>query len=128
MGDWTVITVLLVSVVVMNILIGLRLAKRTATHKWNLLSLNLGGRSGKSMDAYNFYHQYAGRLLFKSSLITVIPTAAIIILGFTMPDNQIIWTLGNIWTAILCFFSLWTTIPANIAIRKYFDKQGNRLF
>lgn len=81
--------------------------------------------SMKNQDTWKFAHEYCGKLWYQWGKITLIVTlvAMLFLLGKSVD------TIGN-WGGVICMIQLVPLIgvigPTEHALRKTFDKDGNR--
>lgn len=82
--------------------------------------------SMKNKDTWNFAHHYFGKLWFKLGVITL-PICIIVMLFVIDKSKNIIGTVSTILCIIQLFPIIIPIIPTEIALKKTFDKDGNRL-
>lgn len=81
--------------------------------------------SMKNRDTWEFAHRCAGKVWFATGWIVLLLTipAMLLLLGH---DENTIGTVGGIICLAQCVPMAAVTVPTEIALRKNFDKQGNR--
>lgn len=81
--------------------------------------------SVKNKDTWDFAHRYAGKIWFVSGWIILLLTvpAVLMMLG---QDERTIGTAGAVICVIQCVPMAAATIPTEIALRRRYDKHGNR--
>lgn len=82
--------------------------------------------SMKNKDTWNFAHHYFGKLWFKLGVITL-PICIIVMLFVIGKSQDVIGTVSTILCIIQLFPIIIPIIPTEIALKKTFDKDGNRL-
>ncbi|MDD3223891.1 MAG: SdpI family protein [Clostridium sp.] len=81
--------------------------------------------STKNEDTWKFANEYMGRLWTKLGLIMLIISIAAIVIVYSF-DNKFINTLDSILLLIQAVVLVASIFPIEKALRKNFDKNGNR--
>lgn len=82
-------------------------------------------RSMKNQDTWQFAHRYFGKLWYKMGLWLLILSVAAMLPGLGK-DADAVGTLGGIVCAVQLPAMLWAIIPTERALKRTFDKEGNR--
>ena len=82
-------------------------------------------RSTKNQDTWQFAHHFFGRLWYKMGLLLLILSVAAMLPGLGK-DADAVGTLGGIVCAVQLPAMLWAIIPTERALKRTFDKDGNR--
>ena len=99
---------------------------RAAPKKINRFSGYRTARSMKNIDTWTFAHKYIARLWLAWGAILIVPS--VIPMLFVIGKSE---EIISIVALIVCFIGLSvmmaTLIPTEIALKKNFDKDGNRI-
>lgn len=81
--------------------------------------------SSKNMDTWNFAQRYCGKIWYISGRVLLIPTvlASLAVLG---KDDDTVGNMGAILCTVQLIPMLGAIIPTELALRRKFDKNGNR--
>ncbi len=82
-------------------------------------------RSMKNRDTWEFAHHYCGRLWFRMGLI-LLPVNLIPMLLVIGGSMELVNIVGSVLCAIDTVIIIATIFPTEAALRKTFDKDGNR--
>lgn len=85
------------------------------------------GMSMKNKDTWNFAHQYCGRLWYKSGLI-LLPVSVFVMLCVMGKDHDSVGTAGGFLCAVQMIPLVAVIYPTEKALRKNFDKDGNKRY
>ena len=82
-------------------------------------------RSSKNWDTWTFAHQYCGKIWYQSGriLLRITILALLFMIG---QDSDLVETVGGGIFMIQAIPAIGVIIPTEIALRKTFDKDGNR--
>ena len=83
-------------------------------------------RSMKNMDTWKFAHDYCGRLWWKLGLWMFVPSVLIHIPIYHSTEDQI-GTVAMILVIVQCIVLIASIIPTEHALKKTFDRNGNRI-
>ena len=83
-------------------------------------------RSMKNMDTWKFAHDYCGRLWWKLGLWMFVPSVLIHIPFYHSAEDQI-GTVAMILVIVQCIVLIASIIPTEHALKKTFDRNGNRI-
>ena len=81
--------------------------------------------SMKNNETWKSAHSYLGNLCFKSGLIVLPSSIAVMLFSFGKPEN-IIHRFAAVITLIQVLIFITLLIPVEISLRKNFDENGNR--
>lgn len=81
--------------------------------------------SMKNMDTWKFAHTYCGKLWWNTGKI-ILPVSVIAMLLVLGKDTDIVGTAGGIICTVQCVILIISIFPVERALRKNFDKNGNR--
>lgn len=81
--------------------------------------------SMKNKDTWIFAHHYCGKLWYVSGVISLVITAIVLILVIRQTENTV-GTVGGILCGIQMIPLIGSIIPTEKALKKTFDKNGNR--
>ncbi len=81
--------------------------------------------SMKNMDTWDFAHRYCGKIWFWSGLVMTVATVVIMLFVFNGTEDTV-GTVGGMICGVQMIPLLGSIIPTEIALRKNFDKNGNR--
>jgi len=85
--------------------------------------------STKNKETWAFAHLYCGRLWWRVGLVMLPLTIVVmVILLFFRRNENIVEILGAAAIGVQTLFLILPIIPTEIALRKNFDKQGNRRY
>ncbi len=122
---WTLMLLTAVLCPLMMLVIG-AIYKSRAPRKINRFSGYRTARSMKNIDTWTFAHKYIARLWLAWGAVLIVPSV-IPMLFVICKSEEII----SIVALIVCFIGLSvmmaTLIPTEIALKKNFDKDGNRI-
>ena len=82
-------------------------------------------RSMKNQDTWQFAHHYFGKLWFKMGLWLLVLTVAAMLPGLGK-DADAVGKLGGLLCLVQIPVMLYTIFPTERALKKTFDKDGNR--
>ena len=122
---WTLMLLTAVLCPLMMLVFG-AVYKRHAPRKINRFSGYRTARSMKNIDTWTFAHKYIARLWLAWGAILIVPS--VIPMLFVIGKSE---EIISIVALIVCFIGLSvmmaTLIPTGIALKKNFDKDGNRI-
>ena len=124
MGFW-------VFMLAMNLIIPLSmifLGKYFSKHAPGQINMLFGYRTARSMknqDTWQFAHHYFGKLWFKMGLWLLVLTEAAMLPGLGK-DADAVGKLGGLLCLVQIPVMLYTIFPTERALKKTFDKDGNR--
>ncbi len=81
--------------------------------------------STSSKEAWEFAHNYIGKLWFVLGIVVLIPSVAAMLWVIGL-DKDTVGNTGMIVTFVQLFILVIPIIPTEIALRKNFDENGNR--
>lgn len=81
--------------------------------------------SSINQDTWVFAHKYSGKIWYISGLVSLAPSIIIMLLIFNK-SHDVIETIGVAIEAAQIVLLLSVIVPTEIALRKHFDKNGNR--
>lgn len=81
--------------------------------------------SMKNRDTWEFAHKYCGRIWYVSGLI-ILPISIIAVLGVINKNKDIVGMVGSIVCSIQLIPLICAIFPTEKALKKTFDKNGNR--
>lgn len=81
--------------------------------------------SMKNMDTWQFAHKYCGKIWYVCGFITLILTVVSMLLILDK-NKDIIGIVGGVIVWVQLMFLVGSIVPTEIALRKNFDKNGNR--
>jgi len=82
--------------------------------------------SMKNKDTWEFAHHHCGKNWKTTGLFMLIPSA-LVMLFFIGKDIQTVGEIGSVVMGVQTVILLGSLIPTEIALRKNFDKDGNRI-
>ena len=82
--------------------------------------------SMKNKDTWDFAHHHCGKNWKIVGLFMLIPSALVMLL-FSGKDIQTVGEIGSVVIGVQTIILLATLIPTEMALRKNFDKDGNRI-
>lgn len=82
-------------------------------------------RSMKSMDTWNFAHEYAGKLWQRRGWILLVPSM-LVHLPFYGADEDTLGVVCLAVTAVQVIVLLGSIIPVEMALKRTFDENGSR--
>lgn len=124
MGFWIFMTVSNLLMPALMILVGWIFLK----HPPQTINWVYGYRtpmSTKNQETWDFAHQYCGRLWWRIGWIMLVPSV-LVMLPLIGKGEKVIGTVGGIAMTIECVVVLAAIIPVEHALKKEFDKNGNR--
>lgn len=124
MGFWIFMTICNLLVPVLMIVIGAIFKK----HPPKTINPVYGYRTTMSMknaDTWNFAHLYCGKLWWKTGWI-MLPFSILIMLPVLGKSTDTIGTWGAIVETVQCVLLIVTIFWVERALKKTFDKEGNR--
>lgn len=81
--------------------------------------------SMKNMDTWKFAHNYFGKLWWKTGLI-MLPVSVAAMLLVLGKEEDTVGAAGGIIASVQCVILILSILPVEWALRKNFDKNGNR--
>ncbi|WP_418714849.1 SdpI family protein [Blautia hydrogenotrophica] len=81
--------------------------------------------SMKNKDTWEFAHKYCGKIWYLCGLISL-PITVIPMLLVVEKNVDVVGTVGAIITGVQLVFLIGSIFPTEIALRKNFDKNGER--
>ena len=116
---------------IMNLLIPLIMVgfgilfMKTSPKDINMLFGYRSNMSMKNKETWAFAHNHCGKSWKMTGLIMLAPTIAsmLLVLG---RDIDFVGIVGLVITGVQLFFLIGSIIPTEMALRKNFDKNGNR--
>ena len=81
--------------------------------------------SGKNQETWDFAHQYCGKLWWRLGWILFI-ISIFVMLPVIGKDEGTVGTWGSVFEMIQAAVLLLSIFPTEKALRKNFDKEGNR--
>ena len=81
--------------------------------------------SMKNMNTWKFAHRYCGKIWYVCGMI-LLPVTVVCFLLMTGKDSDYVRTAGGIICGVQLIPMIVSIIPTEIALRKKFDKDGNR--
>lgn len=82
--------------------------------------------SMKNMDTWNFAHLYCGKLWRKIGWI-MLPISIVVMIPLLGKSDNIIGIWGGVLETVECIILIASISPVERALKKNFDKDGNRL-
>lgn len=82
--------------------------------------------SMKNMDTWNFAHLYCGKLWRKIGWI-MLPISIVVMIPLLGKSDNIIGIWGGVLETVECIILIAAIFPVERALKKNFDKDGNRL-
>ena len=125
MGFWLFMLAMNLIIPLSIIFLGKYFTKR-APGQINMLFGYRTARSTKNQDTWQFAHRYFGKLWFKLGLWLLVLTAAAMLPGIGK-DADAVGKLGGIVCALQLPVMLYPILPTERALKKTFDKDGNRI-
>ncbi|MBO3381690.1 SdpI family protein [Clostridium perfringens] len=124
MGFWIFMMVMELLIPLIMIILGKQFSKK-APKEINYLFGYRTSMFMKNKDTWEFAHKYCGRLWLKIGYIMFV-VSFIIMLFVLGKGEQSIGTLGGALCMIQCVVLVASIFPTERALRKNFDKYGNR--
>lgn len=124
MGFWIFMIVMELLIPLIMIIFGKQFSKK-APKEINYLFGYRTSMSMKNKDTWEFAHKYCGRLWLKIGWIMFV-VSFIIMLFVLGKGEQAIGTWGGALCMIQCVVLVASIFPTERALRKNFDKYGNR--
>ena len=121
---WSYMLVCVLLVPLMMIIFG-RIFKKSAPKDINYVYGYRTPMSTSSKEAWEFAHKYMGRLWLILGIIILIPSVIAMVLVIGLNKDTVGYT-GMAITFIQIVFMIIPIIPTEIALRKNFDKNGNK--
>lgn len=125
MGFWFFMLAMNLILPLTMIFLGKYFSKR-APKEINMLFGYRTTRSTKNSDTWQFAHHYFGKLWYKSGLILLVLTVAAMLFGLGK-DTNTVGVLGGIVCTVQLPAMLYAIWPTERALKKTFDKDGNRI-
>lgn len=124
MGFW--IFMLVMDLLIPFTLIGFgKYFLKTAPKKINTIFGYRTTMSMKNKDTWEFAHKYCGKIWYISGLV-MFPASLIIMLTILGKTENVIGTIGGFVCFVQLIALIGTIIPTERALKKNFDKNGNR--
>jgi uncharacterized membrane protein len=124
MEFWVYMLIVNLAIPVVMIVIGGKYAKKAPE--------NINGSSGyktalsrKNRDTWEFANRYFGKIWHIAGWSLLVPTFAVMLLVFGKGEDAV-GRFGGIVCGVLLVAMLIPILPTEIALRKNFDKNGNR--
>lgn len=83
--------------------------------------------SMKNKDTWDFAHHYCGKIWLICGLI-LLPITIIVLVSVIGKSINTIGIVGGVFCFIQLIFFILSIIPTEIALRKYFDRNGEKYF
>lgn len=125
MGFWVFMLAMDLIIPLSMVFLGTYFSKR-APKEVNFIFGYRTARSMKNPDTWQFAHRYFGRLWYKMGLWLLVLTVAAMLPGLGK-DADTVGTLGGIVCAVQLPVMLCAILPTERALKKTFDKDGNRI-
>ncbi len=124
MGFWIYMMVMNLSIPLIMIVLGMRFIKKPP-RKINYIYGYRTSMSMKNQETWDFAHRYCGKLWLILGWFMIILSliAMLFVLG---KDKNVVGTFGLIICGIQLVFLFGSIFLTEIALRKNFDKHGNR--
>lgn len=124
MGFWIFMFACNLLIPVLMIIIG-RIMWKNPPKKINGVMGYRTSMSMKNMDTWKFAHEHSGKLWWKLGWIMLVPTV-LVQLPFIGKSEDSVGTLGVIICTVQCIVLIAAIFPTERALKKTFDKDGNR--
>ena len=124
MGFWRLMFLMDLLIPLLMIIYGYVYSQR-APKKINYFSGYRTRRSMQNKETWNFAHRYFGRLSLVFGLV-LMPLTIIAALTFRNTDVETVGIMGTLLMTGQIVFFIILIIPTEIALKKNFDKDGNR--
>lgn len=124
-GFWLVMFILIFLIPLTMVWMGWIFQTKSAFNK----NATAGYRTSMSMkneETWEFAHLYSGRIYYKMGLMSLLPSVVPMFFLFGKSMDQIGWISNGI-VMIQCALLLFPVILTELALRRTFDKYGNRL-
>lgn len=82
--------------------------------------------SGKNQETWDFAHNYCGKLWIKIGWI-LLPVCVLVMLFTLGKGEDAIGFVGGTFTLLQCLVLISSVFPVEHALKKRFDKDGNRI-
>ena len=125
MGFWIFILIMCLLFPTIMILFG-KMFLKTAPKEINYIFGYRTNMSMKNRDTWEFAHKFCGKIWYYVGL-AMIPISVIPLLFVIGKGEDIIGTVGCIICMICVAVIIASIFPTEIALRKNFDKDGNRI-
>ena len=124
MGFWRLMFLMDLLIPLLMIIYGYVYSQR-APKKINYISGYRTRRSMQNKETWDFAHRYFGRLSLVFGLV-LMPLTIIAALTFRNTDVETVGIMGTLLMTGQIVFFIILIIPTEIALKKNFDKDGNR--
>lgn len=124
MGFWIYMFIMILLIPCSMIIFGKLFLKRPPKD----INAVFGYRTKKSMknkDTWIFAHKYCGKLWYIGGLV-LLPISATAMLYSLGKSTNFTGTVGGIICAVQLIAAIWLIFPTESALKKNFDKNGNR--
>lgn len=125
MAFWVFMVAADLQIPVIMLLFGWLFVYRTPAHIGTLYGYRTS-MSTKNMDTWNFAHHFCGKLWCVCGLILLLFTAAGLLL-VRGKGTGVVGGVGGVICLVQAAVLVATIIPVEIALRKKFDRDGNRM-
>ena len=124
MGFWIFTTITNLLIPVTMLLFGMYFAKNSPKEINNLFGYRTP-MSTKNKDTWNFAHQYCGKLwrILGAILLLISFIPMLFLIG---KDTEVIETFAGVISVVQVIVLLLSIIPTEVALKRTFDKNGNR--
>ena len=124
MGYWIFMLVMVLLMPLVMLLTGRAFSKK-APKTINSLYGYRTAMSMKNQDTWQFAHRYFGRLWYRCGLVLTPVTVAVMCLALGKGEDTVSW-LGSALCVVQLVVLLASIAPTERALRRTFDKDGNR--
>ena len=124
MGFWIFMLLMALLIPVLMIILGAWMAKGGPKN----INWFMGYRtfmSTRNMDTWRFAHMFFGRLWFRTGMILLPLTVGAMLFALVI-DNASVETFGGVTVSIQAVFMFVPIIFTEIALKRNFDRYGNR--
>jgi len=125
MGFWVFMTAMNLVLPFIMIVIGYIFIKKPPKEINHLVGYRTT-MSMKNKDTWDFAHRHCGKNWQITGLCMLVPSA-LVMLFFIGKDIQTVGEFGSVVMGVQTVILLGSLIPTEIALRKNFDKDGNRI-
>lgn len=125
MGFWIFMLIMCLLFPVIMIVMGMVFSK-AAPKDINYIYGYRTNMSMKNRDTWEFAHKYFGKFWIYMGIISL-PISIIPMLFVTGGGESLVGTVGSIVTIVNLILLIIPIIPTEIALRKNFDKDGNKI-
>ena len=125
MGFWAFMTAMNLLLPFIMIAIGHVFSKRPPK-EINHLAGYRTSMSMKNKDTWDFAHHHCGKIWQITGLCMLVPSA-LVMLFFIGKDIKEVGNFGSVVMGVQTVILIGSIIPTEIALRKNFDKDGNRI-